>query len=339
MRCGARSRGFAISRILLVRVDGVGDALACAPLVAALRDAGHELGAVLTPRNRDAFARRVFSHVHVVERTPWPRHGMTPESRERALSEARGVAYDAAFVASEEPDAYTFARDAGIPQRTGFINGWEKPFKTVRLRALLTRAIVRPASAARVREHEVETLFRLGDGFHHETEPTRLLARLRPLVLDAEPERHGAIVVQLNAKFVGSGIDIAAFAAIARELSGRGHAVLAMTDDDIFGAAFAARAATPFVHPPNLGEWKALLAGARAIVTPDSGASHVAGMLGIPSVVLFPAGAQAPSDVARWRPWAAPARALIVEDRSSVGERVARELESLLATGDLGSLS
>jgi hypothetical protein len=62
-------------------------------------------------------------------------------------------------------------------------------------------------------------------------------------------------------------------------------------------------------------------------------------MLGIPSVVLFPAGAQAPSDVARWRPWAAPARALIVEDRSSVGERVARELESLLATGDLGSLS
>jgi ADP-heptose:LPS heptosyltransferase len=330
-------RRTAISRILLVRLDGVGDALACAPLVAALRDAGHELGALLVPRNRAAFARNVFAQVHVVERIPWPRHGLTPGSREPALAAARAAGYDAALIASEEPDAYAFAREAAIGQRVGFINGWEKPLKSLRLRSLLTRAIVRPASAGRVREHEVETLFRLGEGFHTELQPTRSLARLRPLILDAEPERHGKIVLQLNAKFVGAGIDIAAFAAIARELASRGQAPLAITDDDVFGTAYATRATTSFVHPPNLAEWKALVAGARAVVTPDSGASHVAGMLGIPSIVLFPAGNQAQSDVRRWSPWAAPSRSLVIEAGDNVGARVALELESLLAaTGDLG---
>jgi hypothetical protein len=40
--------------VLLVRLDGIGDALVCAPLVAALRDAGHELGAVFSTRNRSS---------------------------------------------------------------------------------------------------------------------------------------------------------------------------------------------------------------------------------------------------------------------------------------------
>ena len=317
----------------MLRVDGVGDALACAPLIAALRNAGHELGALLVPRNRDAFAPNVFTHVHVVERVPWPRHGMTPASRSEALSQVRGVGYDAALIASEEPDVYTFARDAGIAQRAGFTNGWEKPLKTMRLRPLLTRAIVRSASASRSREHEVETLFRLGAGFSEEQEPTRSLARLRPLVIDGEFERHGAIVVQLNAKFISAGIDIAAFAEISRGLATRGYSVLAVSDDDVFGTAFAARSAANFIHPSNLTEWKQLIAGARVVVTPDSGASHVAGMLGVPAIVLFPSGARAPSNIARWRPWAAPARAVVADRRDDFGEVVAREVEDLLAAG------
>ena len=31
-------------KVLLVRLDGIGDALICTPLIAALRTAGHELG-------------------------------------------------------------------------------------------------------------------------------------------------------------------------------------------------------------------------------------------------------------------------------------------------------
>ncbi len=313
-----------------MRVDGIGDALACAPLVAALRAAGHELGALFSLRNRGAFAARAFSRVHAVERIPWPRHGMTAESRARALDEVRAAEYEIALIASEEPDAYAFAREAGIAERVGFINGWEKPFKTLRTRGMLTRSIVRPASAARASEHEVQTLFRLGEGLSDELEPTRDAERLRPLILDAEPATQGGVALQLNAKFVASGIDIAAFAAIARELEERSLPTLAMSDDDDFGAAFAVRAGTPYVHPPTLAEWKDLLACASAVVTPDSGAAHVAGMLGIPCVVLFPRGANAARDAMRWRPWAAPSRAVVVEDPAQLPARVAAALESLI---------
>ena len=55
-------------RVAIVRVDGIGDALMLVPLVAALRDAGHELGAVLSTRNRDAFAPGTFARVHALER-------------------------------------------------------------------------------------------------------------------------------------------------------------------------------------------------------------------------------------------------------------------------------
>lgn len=314
-----------------MRVDGIGDALACTPLVAALRDAGHELGALLSLRNRDAFAGRTFARVHVVERIPWPRHGMTAESEAQALSEARAANYDVALVASEEPDAYAFAKRAAIPERVGFFNGWEKPLKTLMARGMLTRALYRPASAGRASEHEVETLFRLGEGLHAESGPTRNLARLRPLILDAEPTKHGAIAVQLNPKFIASGVDIAAFAAIAQELERRSLPTLAMSDDDDFGSAFAARAGTSYVHPASVTQWKNLLAGAPAVVTPDSGAAHVAGMLGVPAVVLFPRGAEAARDVMRWRPWAAPSRAIVVDDPQQLAAQVARGLEALLA--------
>jgi ADP-heptose:LPS heptosyltransferase len=317
--------------VLLVRLDGIGDALACAPLVEALSDAGHELGAVLSLRNRDVFAARTFAHVHAVERIPWPRHGMTRASRDRALGEARRAHYDVALIASEEPDAYTFALDARIKRRIGFVNGWEKPFKTLSIRPMLTHALVRPASAALAIEHEVETLFRLGRGLHGEGVPTRDPERLRPLILDAEPQHHNRVAIQLNAKFVEKGIDIAAFAAIARELERHGLLTLGTSDDDEFGTAFAARSGTAFAPTATLLEWKALLGGARAIVTVDSGAAHVAGMLGIPSVVLFAPGAAVEVDMMRWRPWAAPSRTIVVDDVTQLPERVAAALAELFA--------
>jgi ADP-heptose:LPS heptosyltransferase len=300
-------------KILLVRADGVGDALVCAPLVAALRDAGHEVGAVLGRLNRDAFAARAFARVHVLERIPWPSHGSTPASRRIALAHVRAAAYDVALIASEEVEAYRFAREAGIATRVGFVNGWEKPFKTLGVAPLLTQRLLRAASARRAREHEAETLFRLGAAFVAEHAPTRDLGRLRELILDDAPAPGRYVALQVSRKLAGAGLDGAAYVALARALAARGRFVRMLGDDDTLVRELATRAGVEGLTGLSTSAWKAHLAAARLVVTPDSGAAHVAGMLGVPCVDVFaPAGATV-RDVARWRPWAAPYRAVVLD--------------------------
>jgi ADP-heptose:LPS heptosyltransferase len=299
--------------VLLVRADGVGDALCCTPLVAALRDAGHAVGAVLGTGNATIFARRTFRAVHVLERVPWPRHGSTTESRQAALAEVRALGYDVALVASEEMGAYEFARDGGIARRVGYANGWEKPFKTVRVRALVTDMLVRPASAARANEHEVETMFRLGSSLTGETEPSRDARRLGALLLDLPAREHGNVVLQVSRKLAADGLDIRAYAALARELIARGERVLAVGDDADALADLARSSGADPLGDLDLDAWKACIAGARALVTPDSGAAHVAGMLGVPCVDCFPMSDTTARDIVRWRPWAARYRTYVLD--------------------------
>jgi ADP-heptose:LPS heptosyltransferase len=323
--------------ILLVREDGIGDALVCVPLVAALRDAGHALGAVLGLRNREAFAARAFAWVHVLDRIPWPRHGSTPESRRVALAEVRARAYDIALVASEEADAYRFAAEAGIPTRVGFVNGWEKPFKTLGAGRLLTHPILRAGSATRAREHEVETLFRLGAAFARESAPTTDVSRLRELVLDDAPAPQPFVAIQVSPKLRAAGLDCDAYVALARELGRRGRAVRFYGDDVRLVADVARTGGARGFAALSVAGWKAHLAAARAVVTPDSGAAHVAGMLGIPCVDCFAPNVATVRDVARWRPWAARYRALVLDptrERGALAALLADAVDELLSASE-----
>jgi ADP-heptose:LPS heptosyltransferase len=283
-----------------------------APLICALRAAGHELGALLSPANARAFAPGAFDRVYVVERIPWPAHGSTLESYKLARARARAARYDVALIASEEPEAYRFAREAGAPVRVGFVNGWEKPFKSLWARAQLTRAIVRAASSRRAREHEVETLFRLGTGLHGEARPTKETARLRALLVAGTARKRGdeRVALQVVPKaFAGAREHYVAIAqALARE-----HRVVAIgaPADRALVLAVAASAGVPGTVYEDVAQWREELARMRAVVTPDSGAAHLAGMAGVPCVDLFPAGKDAVHDVLRWSPWASPSRTLI----------------------------
>ncbi len=311
--------------VLLARGDGIGDALVCAPLVAALRDAGHRVGVLLATANRDAFAAGAFERVHVLERIPWPRHGSPPRSRRRALAEVRAERYDAALIASEEMEMYAFVRAAAVAHRIGFINGWQKPLKSVQVRLLLTRAVVRPAAAGDAREHEAVTLFRLGRGLHAESEPTRDVARLRPLVLDGPVSRHGCVALQVSNKFVASGLDEAAYVEIARALRERGFVALVLGNDAALVRRVASAAGMPAATGLGTKAWKARLAGASVVVTPDCGAAHVAGLVGVPCVDLFAANSATALDIARWRPWAGLARARVL-DRTLPARSLAAEI-------------
>ena len=320
-------------KILIVRLDGIGDALACTPLVAALKDAGHELGITLTTRNAAVFAPGVFAWTHVLERREWPAHGHAHADVERTLAQSADIGYDLALVASEEPDAYAMARRCA--RRTvGFINGWEKPFKTVRVRRALDRAIVRPASLARSSEHEVETLFALGAGLHDELAPTRDSSRLRPLVVENVASGPPTIALQLTPKWSAAGIERERLAHYARTLrtmapvrllaSGREGGEARAVGDLLRGDTDAIDA-TIFDGEKGMHAWKRAIADAGVLIAPDSGAAHVAGMTGTACVDVFPEGRHARVQMQRWKPWASPS-ALLIGDRDAPVVAAAREL-------------
>jgi len=220
--------------------------------------------------------------------------------------EILSVGYDVALIASEEPEAYDLARP--IRRRIGFATGWSKPFKSLWVMQRVTNAIQRAATVRGERAHEVEIVFRLGAGLHSETEPSRDPVRLRPLVMgDASfPERRG-IVVQLGAKWQTIGLERATIGAVIAMLAQARAQLIGSPADrdavrDLAGSAV-------YEILPDIASWKRTIDSARIVVTPDTGTAHLAGMLGVPAIDLFP-DRDAAAHIARWHPWAAPYTAL-----------------------------
>jgi ADP-heptose:LPS heptosyltransferase len=287
------------ARVLLVRLDGIGDALVCTPLLEALRAAGHEVGIALSDRNAGIFVRDAFVATHVLERIPWPRHGSTPASRARADAEIAEAHYDVALIASEEPEAYALAR--GIRERVGFTTGWAKPLKSIWARARLTRGVRRAATVARSRVHEVLTMFGLGAGLVA-GEPSGDARALRLWVAGALPPplRHG-VVVQLGTKWGATGVGDDALRAMIASLGARdARFIAAPPERDALAARFPEIA---IAAPATTRDWVATIDGAAALVSVDTGAAHCAGMLGVPVVDVFP-DPHADAQIRRWRPWA-----------------------------------
>jgi ADP-heptose:LPS heptosyltransferase len=288
-----------MARVLIVRLDGIGDALVCTPLIEALHAAGHEIGIALSDRNIGIFAHAGFLATHVLERIPWPKHGTTRPSREAAEDEIAVLRYDAALIASEEPDAYTLA--AGIPERVGFTTGWAKPFKSLWVRAQLTRAVARPASVRDARQHEVAVIFGLGAGLVSGEPPVDAQVLRRWIRGEVpQPERDG-IVVQLGEKWRTVGVDDETLRVTIASLAGRPVRYIApAAERDALAARFPGCA---IESPPTTRDWAAALDAAAAVISVDTGAAHCAGMLGVPVVDVFP-DANADVQIRRWRPWA-----------------------------------
>jgi ADP-heptose:LPS heptosyltransferase len=143
---------------------------------------------------------------------------------------------------------------------------------------------------------------------HGESAPTRDAARLRPLIMADPPAPGDDIVVQLGRKWTAIGLDRATAGTIVSALAARGAQLVLSPAEEAEAADLSAGA--PFIVCADLAKWKRVVGGARLVVTPDTGAAHLAGMLGIPVVDCFP-NADAPAQIARWHPWAAPYTALL----------------------------
>ncbi len=291
-------------RVLLVRLDGVGDAAVCVPLVAGLRAAGHEVGVALTTRNAGIFAPNAICAQHVLERIPWPAHGSTPASTARARDEIAAMRYDAALIASEEPEAYALAQP--IPQRIGFTTGWARPLKSLWVRRRVTRAVSREQRTGSGDAHEVEILYRLGAGLVASREPSADAATLRTVLADAHAPPRDGVLLQAGAKWRSTGVPDEVLRRVVAALVPRGLRVLAAPAETATVSEALGVTAETFA---SLRDWVAAIDAAATVITVDTGAAHVAGMLGVRVLDVFPDRNFA-AQVRRWRPWAAPYSAL-----------------------------
>ena len=329
-------------RFLLVRLDGLGDALACVPLLEGLRRVhpGASFGAVCSRANASVFSTAVLT-VHVVP-------GKDATSVFAAELAARD--YTHALVATEEVVGYELARASRARRRSGFWHRFEKPFKSLWQRAQLTDPVYRPARWTARPEHEAEALNRLAIPFGAATEPPADAQSLRRwLAIEGADSADTTLGFQIAGKLTSGGWGPAMLArACATALNAsmsNGAVLLAASDDQGLARSLlehlpaGMRGRMRLLPPLSVPQWFGAIASMSALVTPDTGAAHAAGMLGVPVVDLFDRN-RFDQLSRQWRPWAAPHRCLVKPEAHSAeayefGDDIGAALRGLLRRGAL----
>jgi len=323
-----------IQKLLVIRLDGLGDALATVPLLEGLARAqpSARISVVCSSKNAGVFAPERVVRL----RADGPGFA----------DELRSVRYDAAIVATEEVAGYHLARASGAARRIGFWHGLDKPFKSLWQRAQLTDAVKRPAAWVRRPEHEVETLYRLGAPVGAAGPPPADARQLRGWLevrRDAAAANvEAALGFQIAAKLTTGGWGPAAIAkfiesAWAASRLRRCALICAPPDERLARAtlerldAAVGDGRVSLAISMHTSHWFGTLDALAALVTPDTGAAHAAGILGVPVVDLFEADRFAELS-RRWRPWATQAACAIKPAwRSGVEAAFGREVGAAIS--------
>lgn len=316
--------------VLIIRLDAIGDALALTPLLAAFRRRAIPVDIVLRPENSGIFSTRAARDIVIATFALRSMARSNVVAIEKLADELRRRAYTHVLVATEDPGGYRLAEQIGAPERIGFVNTRGKPLKRLWAQRLLTQVVLRTAGLDPKAPHECEVLFQLGSPLLSGERPTRDRDELRPLVLEREPDPEESVAIQITNKWERLGMTIAGVVDLIRRVGAYGAPRLLSAQSE---ASYAQRIAVETGLDVNffaeLDPWKSAIAAATAIVTPDSGALHVAGMIGTPVVAVFPAQRGFALQVARWAPWAAPHR--IVQSGEGWPARATEALAQLLA--------
>ena len=248
---------------------------------------------LLTTRNAEAFADGTFAHVHVVERIPWPAHGSTPQPTPAALARrARGAVRRGARGVGRAGSVPLRARERSrrahrLHERLG-----EAAQIALDARAAHATAGARSVGARRSRAHEVRSDVSTRHGL---ARGARADARSAPLCGRSwranAASRTTSSSCKSPARCTRPRPGAREFRAIAGRVAHRYRTVVAASAND---ADLASELAAPHRLGVRIyervGTWREALVRARAVVTPDGGAAHLAGMAGVPCVDLFRAG-------------------------------------------------
>jgi len=306
-----------IERILLLRLERIGDLLMVLEAIADVRAAWPDATIDLATGSwNESLARLVpgISHVHVVD-VPWLSRGERPTSWPVILQAARRWRehrYD--LMVNFEPDIRSnfLGWLSGAPIRAGYASGGGGPLLTrvgrydpTRHVAGNARALVSEAAAGRAPTVHSVHAHRLKVGATEQARVDDRLASLaRPLI---------GLHVSGGRESKQWHLDrfAAAAARVAAATSGTIVLTGASSDQPLVDAVASQLTAHPVVSMAgtvSLPETAALMQRLGVLITGDTGPMHLAAAVGAPVVALF-----GPSDPVRYGPRAARERILRVQ--------------------------
>jgi ADP-heptose:LPS heptosyltransferase len=304
--------------VLIVRLDSAGDVLLAGPAIRAAAGQGHRVTVLAGPRGRAA--ARLLPGVDdvVVWECPWVDPEPGPVRRADVLRTADLIAalgveravILTSFHQSPLPTALLL-RLAGVPHLTGASDDY--PGSLLDVRHILPDAGL----------HEVERMLSVAAAAGFPPPSDRRL-RLRAPLPDVSGLLGGAAAGSYLVVHPGASVPARApaperAAEYARALAADGWPVVVTGSASERGLSrqVAGEHALDLGGQSGLAELAAVIAGAAAVVTGNTGPAHVAAAVGTPVVSLF-----APTvPLERWRPWQVPHVVLGTQDAPCAGSR------------------
>ena len=276
-------------RILLSRTDRVGDLILSTPAIASVRRS--------FPDAHITLSCSAYNSV-VVERSPdVDELAVYEPERGPAAFGARFRGVDLAIALAPRDVDHRIVAATKAPRRVGYTYA-TRYLARLMLRALLTDVVLSQADPSRAERfpdrvvaHEVDQVLAVAAAAGATTVSRDLVLPLtdadRAAVADlpASP-----VVVQLGRRWAEHGSTTESFVQLLRDLRALGRPLIATYGDDALPLAAAVTAAG--VADVVLGHlpfrvWAAAFERAACVVTIDTGATHVASAVHVPTVVLF----------------------------------------------------
>jgi ADP-heptose:LPS heptosyltransferase len=127
------------------------------------------------------------------------------------------------------------------------------------------------------------------------------------------------VLVQLGAKWNALGVAASVLRRVTAVLGARGARFMAAPHEH--AAMAAAFPELAIAAPATTRDWIATVDAAAALLSPDTGAAHLAGMIGVPVVDVFP-DAHFDVQTRRWRPWASSSLVVRASEVARAPEQV-----------------
>ena len=276
-------------RILLSRTDRVGDLILSTPAIASVRRSFPEAHVILACSRYNSV---------VVDRSPdVDELALVPASVTPAAFGARFRGVDLAIALAPRDRDHRIVAATNAPMRVGYTYVTRYVARAV-LQTLLTDVVLSEAdprtaerNPERVIAHEVDQVLAVVAAAGAQT-------ILRDLVLPVRDEDRAAvsdlprspIVVQLGRRWTERGSTTASCLQLFRDLRALGRPLVATYGDD--GGELGEEVARAQVADAVLGHlpfhvWAAVFERAACVVTIDTGATHVASAVRVPTVVMF----------------------------------------------------